>query len=166
MTISQNGIDFIKQQEGLSLTAYRDSAGWSIGYGHFGAKQGDKITKAQAETYLKQDLKTAVDTVNSVVKVALTQSQFNAICSFIYNVGVTAFKTSTLLKVLNTGDITLAAKEFSKWIHDNVGVNTVLVKRRNAEASLFLSEVIETSKKGGKVIIGVLFLFGVYKLIF
>lgn len=142
-TTSSNGIKLIKQFEGCKLTAYKCPAGvWTIGYGHTaGVKSGQKITQAQADTYLKSDLKKFENAVNSCVKVSINQYQFDALVSFTYNCGAGALKTSTLLKKLNKKDYAGAAKEFAKWNKANGKVLDGLTKRRAAEAQLFLKEV-------------------------
>lgn len=142
-TTSSNGIKLIKQFEGCHLTAYKCPGGkWTIGYGHTArVKQGQKITQAQADKFLKADLKTFENAVNSCVKVNITQNQFDALVSFAYNCGAGALKTSTLLKKLNKKDYSGAAKEFPKWNKSNGKVLNGLVKRRVAEMDLFLKGV-------------------------
>lgn len=146
-TTSDEGIKLIKQFEGCKLTAYKCPAGvWTIGYGHTaGVKQGQKISQAQADIYLKSDLKTFENAVNSCVKVSINRYQFDALVSFAYNCGAGALKTSTLLKKLNKKDFTGASKEFSKWNKANGKVLNGLTKRRAAEAELFLKNYKETT---------------------
>lgn len=78
-------------------------------------------------------------TLNCVVKIAISQNQYDALCSFTFNLGSGALKGSTLLKRLNEGNLRAAADEFPKWCHDNGKVVKGLLNRRNAERSLFLS---------------------------
>lgn len=139
MITSQKGIDLIKNFEGCRLKAYKCPAGiWTIGYGHTaGVKQGQVITPAQAEEFLKQDLKRFETSVRSLVTVAITQNQFDALVSFCYNLGATALKTSTLLKKLNAGDYNSAAEEFDRWVYANGNKLLGLVRRRAAEKELF-----------------------------
>ena len=157
--LSENGAEFIKQFEGLRLTAYNDGTGvMTIGYGHTGdVKAGETITQAQADSYFNADVKWAVDAVNNAVKVELQQNQFDALVSFTYNVGEGAFKSSTLLKDLNTGDYksvpsqldrwiyagekTGMLAEFVRWAHLGSGkeVSPVLMARREKEGKLFES---------------------------
>lgn len=143
MKTSPVGINLIKQYEGLSLTAYRCPAGvLTIGYGHTGAdvKEGQKIVEPFAETLLKGDLIHAEMAVGTLVKVPLNQNQFDALVSFVYNVGQGAFGYSTLLKRLNAGeDPSMVAKqELPRWVKDGDGkVLQGLVRRRSAEAELF-----------------------------
>ncbi len=139
MITSQKGIDLIKGFEGCRLKAYKCPAGiWTIGYGHTsGVKEGQAITFSQAEEFLKQDLKRFETSVRSLVTVAITQNQFDALVSFCYNLGAGALKTSTLLKKLNNGDYNGAAEEFDRWVYANGKKLQGLVRRRAAEKELF-----------------------------
>lgn len=132
----------IKEAEGLRLEAYKDGGGvWTIGYGHTGkeVKKGLQIDLTAAEAYLTLDLQTAEDAVNKSVKVNLTQNQFDALVSLAYNIGATAFKSSTLVKLLNKGKYDEAAEEFPRWNKDNGKVVDGLTNRRVKERALFLS---------------------------
>ena len=146
MKTSQKGIDLIKRFEGCSLTAYKCPAGrWTIGYGHTnGVEKGQKITKKQAESFLKEDIELYEDGVNKYVSAPLTQNQFDALVSFTYNVGLGAFKTSTLRQKLNAGDYTGAAKEFPRWNKSSGFVLNGLIARRKAEKELFEEKPVET----------------------
>ena len=131
----------IKIAEGLRLKAYLDTGGvWTIGYGHTGPEvvKGLTITMEQAEALLTEDLRTAEDHVNSAVKVKLTQNQFDALVSFVYNIGGGAFKESTLLRLLNAGDYEGAANQLPRWVKDNGRLIDGLVNRRREERELFL----------------------------
>lgn len=141
MRISDAGLALIKQAEGGELTAYQDAAGvWTIGYGHTrGVKAGDRITQAQAEALLREDIRVAETVVSTNVKTALTQHQADALCSFVFNLGAGHFVRSALLKKLNAGDINGAADEFSRWIYADGKRLNGLVRRRAAERALFLS---------------------------
>lgn len=147
--IDQAGIDFIKEREGLRLTAYDDGGGvWTIGWGSTkGVKQGMKITRETAEKMLKDDLVVFEGGVDALVKVPLTQNQFNVLVSFSFNVGMAAFRKSTLLKVLNQGHYDRVPNELSKWVKDNGKVVQGLVKRRALEAALFMSDIDEPTGK-------------------
>lgn len=140
-TTSQQGIDFIKKHEGLELTAYRDSGGtWTIGYGHTGnVYSGMTITQEQADNYLRADLKTAENAVNNLVTVYIPQSRFDSLVSLVFNVGVSAFSGSKLLKKLNEGNIEGAAVEFDDWNLVNGVPNQGLKNRRADEKELFLN---------------------------
>lgn len=152
MKTSKSGIDLIKKYEGCVLKAYKCPSGvWTIGYGHTkGVKKGQICTKKQAEYFLSQDLKTFEKGVLKGVKVTLNQNQFDALVSFTYNVGLGAFKSSTLLRYINKKDFSSASKELLKWNKSNGKVLSGLVKRRAAERQLFLKpcSVYYTVKKG------------------
>jgi lysozyme len=131
----------IKTAEGLRLTAYKDGGGvWTIGYGHTGAdvREGLTIPLSEAERLLTRDLRVAEGHVNEAVKVKLTQNQFDALVSFVYNVGGGAFRSSTLLKLLNAGDYEGAANQLPRWNKDNGKVVNGLTNRRHEERELFL----------------------------
>lgn len=132
--------DIIKDAEGLELTAYKCPAGrWTIGHGHTGSDvwPGLTITKPEAEALLEKDLRRFEKGISEMVKVELTQGQFDALVSFTFNVGLEAFKNSTLLKKLNAGDYEGAAEQFQRW--NKAGGKTLLglIRRREAERKLF-----------------------------
>ncbi|NHB94748.1 lysozyme [Photorhabdus cinerea] len=141
MQISEKGLSKLKGYEGLSLTAYRCPAGvWTIGYGHTrGVKPGDVITDEQATQFLLEDLAPVYITIESNVKVPLTQGQFDALCSFIFNCGTGAFVRSTLLKKLNAGDYRGAADQFMRWNQVDGRTLPGLDARRASEKTMFLS---------------------------
>lgn len=135
-------ISVIKEHEGLRLEAYLPTPNdvWTIGYGHtHTTKKGMKITQEQADELLRKDISWAEDAVNKHVKVALTQNQFDALVSFTFNVGASAFAASTLLRLLNTGDYTGAANQLLRWNKQKGVVLKGLTKRREEERKLFLS---------------------------
>jgi lysozyme len=132
--------DLIQQSEGLRLTAYRDTGGvLTIGYGHTGPDvyEGQTITKAEAERLLRQDMQTAANAVREFVGVPLSPAQFDALTSFVFNVGRAAFARSTLLRKLNARDYAGAAAEFDRWVYDNGRKLPGLVARRAEERALF-----------------------------
>lgn len=142
MKTSALGIALIKQFEGLRTGAYLDAAGiWTIGYGHTGAdvRSGARIDTAQADRLLRQDLSVAEEAVRALVTVPLAQASFDALASFVFNVGANAFAGSTLLRKLNAGDPEGAAAEFERWRHAGGRVLPGLLRRRIAERTLFLS---------------------------
>lgn len=141
MSISPAGIALIQAHEGLRLTAYRDAGGvWTIGYGSTGGvRRGMTITRDQAVLRLYHDLDTAESAVNSRVTVPLSQPQFDALVSLVFNIGGGAFRKSTLLQKLNAGDYAGAANEFNRWVKAKGRVLPGLVTRRAAERALFLS---------------------------
>ena len=139
-------IDAIKGHEGLRLVAYLDSVGvWTIGYGDTGpgVVKGLVITKAQAEERLRKRLVEFEGHVNRAVKVRLTQNQFDALVSLVYNIGPTNFNNSTLLRKLNAGDYVGAADQFLVWNKGRVDGKLVVIdgltNRRKAERQLFVS---------------------------
>ncbi len=141
MNISQNGINLIKKFEGCRLTAYKCPAGvWTIGYGHTGSIAGPnvKITQETANSLLSQDLIVHSNNVSRLVKVPLTQNQFDALVSFEFNVGFGALKSSTLLRLLNQKKYNEAANQFDRWIYANKKILQGLVNRRKEEKALFL----------------------------
>ncbi len=146
-TISQSGLDLIKQFEGLRLSPYLDVAGVpTIGYGSTYCICGDKITlnskpitQEIAEFTLKINSKIYQDAVNKFVTVEINQNQFDALVSFCYNLGVKNLQNSTLVKKINAGDIQGAGLEFGKWVYAGGKIVPGLVNRRNKEKMLFLS---------------------------
>lgn len=140
MRTSQKGIDLIKKFEGCRLEAYKCPAGiWTIGYGHTkGVKDGQIITQEQAEEFLREDLRIFEQTVESCVKVPLSQNQFDALVSFCYNCGSGALKTSTLLRLLNEGKYSSAADQFLRWNKAGGKVLVGLTRRREEEREMFL----------------------------
>jgi len=141
--INQEGLDLIKEFEGLELNAYRDAVGvWTIGYGHTRTTTSNMvITEKKAEALLLEDIKDAEDAVNKMVLVPLNENQFSALVSFVFNLGAGNFKKSTLLKEINKNNWLLAANEFDKWVYAGGKVLNGLVRRRKAEKELFLKGI-------------------------
>lgn len=146
MQTSEKGIALIKQFEGCKLTAYQDSVGvWTIGYGWTQPVDGKPIRarmtikQETAERLLKTGLVSYESDVSRLVKVGLTQGQFDALVSFTYNLGARSLSTSTLLRKLNAGDYAGAADEFLRWDKAGGKVLNGLTRRREAERALFLS---------------------------
>lgn len=149
MITSEKGIRLIKLFEGCRLTAYPDPGTggdpWTIGYGWTHpvdgkpVRPGMTIDEVTADRLLKTGLVGYENDVLKVVRVKLTQGQFDALVSFAYNVGSRALSTSTLLKKLNTGDYAGAADEFLRWNKAGGKVLNGLTRRREAERALFLS---------------------------
>ena len=143
--ISGPGLQLIKDFEGLELTSYRCSSGvLTLGWGHTGADviPGQTITEAQAEALLKQDLRTFEDGVAQLMTVPLTQHECDAIVSFAFNCGLGALQSSTFRRRINAGDskATVFTEEFPKWVKGPSGPLPGLVRRREAEIALALSE--------------------------
>ena len=146
MKIDKYGEKLIKQFESCKLFAYKADKSekyYTIGWGHYGpdVKKDMKISKETAEKLFRNDIKYFETSVNSCLKVKVTQSMFNALVSFTYNVGFSAFKNSTLLKYVNKKQFTKASKEFKKWNKCGGKVLKGLVKRR-------LLEKIEFERQG------------------
>jgi len=143
-TTSSAGRQLIESFEGLELTAYQDMVGvWTIGYGHTGVdvKPGLRISAAQAEALLAADLVKFEQGVARLVTFVLNQHQFDALVSFSFNLGLGSLKNSTLLKLLNAGDVTAAAEQFLRWDKAGGGQVAGLLRRRQAERTLFLTPV-------------------------
>lgn len=146
MQTSDKGIALIKQFEGCKLTAYQDSVGvWTIGYGWTQPvdgkpiRAGMTIKQETAERLLKTGLVRYESDVSRLVKVGMTQGQFDALVSFTYNLGARSLSTSTLLRKLNAGDYAGASDEFLRWNKAGGKVLNGLTRRREAERALFLS---------------------------
>jgi lysozyme len=139
MNISQEGIALIKRFEGCELEAYLDSVGIpTIAYGRIkNVRMGDTCTQEQAESWLEEELPEYEGYINDLVKVDLVQCQFDALCSWVYNLGPNNLKESTLLRVLNEGDYSSVPAEIKRWNKAGGKVLEGLVRRREAEALLF-----------------------------
>lgn len=144
---SNAGLNLIKGFEGKRTKAYDDGVGvWTIGFGTIKypngvrVKKGDVCTDKQAEEYLRNDLAKFEAAINKLVKVPLTQNQFDALASFTYNLGETNLANSTLLKKLNKGDYQGTADQFLLWNKAKGKVLDGLTLRRKAERALFLKK--------------------------
>jgi lysozyme len=151
MKLDKNGYKLICEFEGLSLTPYLCSAKVStIGYGNTYYPDGkrvtlldDEITKEYALEIFKEVADRFAKRVNEMVKVELTQNQFNALTSFAYNVGTGNFASSTLLKKVNENPNDLAIKsEFKRWTKSNKVVVQGLVNRRKKEALVYFQKTL------------------------
>lgn len=141
-TYSENGQNLTKQFEGLRLSAYADQVGvWTIGYGHtgHGVQTGLTITQDEADAFLISDVAGAVACVNRLVTFEINQNHFDAMVDFVFNLGCASLAGSTLLRFVNTGDFANAAGQFQRWKHAGGVVVPGLLRRRQAEATLFLS---------------------------
>ncbi|WP_147196089.1 lysozyme [Pantoea sp. CCBC3-3-1] len=135
----------IKTKRGEGLLAYLDSVGvWTIGVGHTGTVDGKPIAKgmtitpAQSNILLLSDLAWVESAINGNVKVPLKQNQYDALCSFVFNVGLTAFVNSTLLKKLNRKDYKGAADQLLQWKRAG-SIADLLLQRRKRERELFIT---------------------------
>lgn len=140
MNTSKAGVDLIKHFEGFQEHAYLCSAGVpTLGYGHTSSvKLGQTITKLGAENLLKMDLFPCEHAVKGLVTRPLTQNQFDALISFIFNLGEGAFSKSTLLKRINESKDSEASMEFLKWVNAGGRPLEGLAKRRKAESYMYM----------------------------
>ena len=139
--------ELIAKFEGLRLKAYQDGAGiWTIGYGSTRnpftgekVKEGDQITKDTALEWLNKDIENRTLAIKKLIKVPVNSNELAALTSLAYNIGLGAFQTSTLLRLLNTGSTRVAvADQFLKWNKIKGQVSKGLTNRRNLERELFL----------------------------
>jgi lysozyme len=141
MEISTEGLELVKRSEGFSGQVYKDVAGWpTIGYGHklvVGESFPDGITEVQATTLLLSDVATAEKAISRLVKVALTQGQFDALVDFVFNLGAGRLANSTLLRYLNAGAYANAGLQLMLWDHAGGEEVAGLKARRQAELQLW-----------------------------
>ena len=150
MTTSKSGKDLIKAFEGLRLDAYLCPAGVpTIGWGHTkGVRMGQRVTLQQAEDMLVSDLAPCERILNAM-GVNFRQEQFDALVSWIFNLGTGNFSTSTLRKrILNDASDEDIAREFTKWIYSNKIALPGLIGRRVLEANMFLGYEMYKVEKG------------------
>lgn len=139
MTRFEAAASIIKKFEGLYLTSYLCPGGiWTVGYGSTrSVRENLKITEAEADARLTEDMQDADDCIEEHVDVELTDNQRAALISFIFNVGCGNFRSSTLLRLLNASDYAGCAKQFQRWDKAKGKVLAGLAKRRLAERELF-----------------------------
>lgn len=133
--------NFIAEQEGFSGLAYKCPAGvWTIGFGHTkDVREGDAVTRSEAYQLLSEDLVKTQEELASLVKVPVTENQFIALMSWLYNLGNTMeVRRSKLLRELNSGKEELAAQEFPRWVKSGNKIIKGLVLRREREKELFV----------------------------
>ena len=140
MKTSAEGLALIKKFEGLELKAYKCAAGvWTIGYGHTkDVQEGDEWSESHADHMLEVELEEFEGYINDNVTVALSQNQFDALVSWVYNLGPANLKASTMLKVLNSGDYEGVPAQIQRWNKAGGKVLEGLIRRRKAEALLFI----------------------------
>ena len=141
MKSTNYAILLIKSFEQLRLNSYLCPAGvWTIGYGHTdGVNQGMLITEKTADGFLKQDIRNAEHCINQM-GADLTQEQFDALVSFVFNVGVQSFNVSTLKKkILKNPNDPSIADEFRRWVYAGNKKLPGLIKRREQEIKLYYS---------------------------
>jgi lysozyme len=137
--LSYKGQALLKKLEGFEPCVYKDVGCINtIGYGTLW-KPGmpENVTEEEAVQLMLADVKPSEETINSLVQVPLTQNQFDALVLFVYNVGKTAFKNSTLLRKLNEGKFVEAANEFPRWSLVKGAHVKGLLNRRLQEQALF-----------------------------
>lgn len=142
MNISNNGMQFICRWEGVRYEAYQDTGGvWTLGYGHTrGVRSGQRCSEEDAQAFLRSDLQSVETALAQKVTVPISQGQYDALASFVFNIGTSAFSQSTLLNKLQQRDYAGAAGEFPRWCHDNGRVINGLLARREAEQAMFLQD--------------------------
>ena len=137
-------MDLENEFEGCRLTAYPDPASggdpWTIGWGHTGPEvhEGLVWTQEQADAQLVKDKARAQAVIDELVSSHMTPDEDLAVRDFIFNLGKGAFQGSTLLRMLNSGDYAGAADQFERWDHAAGRVVAGLLRRRKAEAALFM----------------------------
>lgn len=138
-TTSEKGLALIKEFEGCRLTVYQDSVGvWTIGYGHTKTARKDMvITQCEADRLLAQDVREHERFIHQYICTPLEQHQFDALSSFVFNLGGGSLRDSTLRKMINAGDIKSAAPQFDRWNKAGGKVLAGLVRRRAAERRMF-----------------------------
>jgi GH24 family phage-related lysozyme (muramidase) len=149
MKTNRAGVELIKAYESLRTVAYIDPVGiWTIGYGHTAMSgvphpfKGLRITAEQADDILVADLAKFEAGVVKVLKRVPNENQFSAMVSLAFNIGLTAFAGSTVLRRFNEGNFILAADAFLMWRYGTVGGRKVVLRglerRRHSERELFL----------------------------
>ena len=139
MGISEEGKNLIKKFEGCELEAYKCAAGvWTIGYGHIKtAVEGMKIDQATANELFDEEMGEYETYVNTAVTVPLSQNQFDALVSWVFNLGNGNLNASTMLKVINSGDHAGVPAQIKRWNKAGGKVLEGLIRRREAEALLY-----------------------------
>lgn len=152
--LSETGIKFITAKEGKRSKMYKDSVGiWTIGVGHAISKDENEarrlfprdLSELEIEQLLRKDLERFCRAVEASVSIGINDNQFAALVSLAFNIGVTAFTQSTLVKHLNLGKFAEAANQFLVWNKGTVNGQKVVIQglsnRRAAEKELFLKAV-------------------------
>ncbi len=147
LKLDEEGREFIKKHEAFSATAYRDQGGvWTIGYGFTyypdgsPVTQGDSMTRSEANYYFDRLVREYEYAVHDAVEVSLSQSQYNALVSFCYNVGIEAFNNSSVLRHVNTDPLSDKVKNsFFRCVYVKVRISKGLVYRRRKEVELYFS---------------------------
>lgn len=155
MKLNENGLALLRAFEGFRAQSYRDVGGvWTIGYGHTGragppaVTPQSRMTEPEARQLLAEEAETFATSVRAMLTRELTGDQFSALVSFAFNVGQANFRRSSVLKAANAGDDAAVARRLSLWVKAGGKVWPGLVRRRAAEAALYLSGV---EGRGGPV---------------
>ena len=146
MQVSAQGIELLIGREDLRTEAYQDGVGvWTIGVGHTGPEVSENVvwTREKCEAVFTKDLQRFEDAINSHVTVDLEQFQFDALVSFAFNVGIGAFESSTMLKLINAGDMEGAAGQFERW-----HIPPEIISRRNGERAQFEGTAFQPRLEG------------------
>lgn len=145
MQMTEEGLALIRECEGFRGAAYRDAVGvWTIGFGHTAmagapeVSQGMEISRAEAKKILARDVDGFARGVAKLVTAQLNDNEFSALVSFAYNVGLGNFAGSSVLKAVNVGEPEAVPRRLQLWVKAGGRVLPGLVKRRAAEAALFL----------------------------
>jgi len=148
MKLNENGLALLRAFEGFRAQSYRDVAGvWTIGYGHTGragppeVTPQSRMTEPEARALMKRQAEAFAKAVRSMLTRELTDDQFSALVSFAFNVGETNFRRSSVLKAVNAGDDAAVARRLGLWVKSGGKVWPGLVRRRAAEAALYISRV-------------------------
>ena len=149
MKTTLKGKKLIQYFEGFKTNSYLCTGNvWTIGWGStkvngIPVKKGDKITLEQADKEFRDYITINIDPIlNKLVKVPINQDQYNALASFLYNLGQGSLSRSTLLKKVNANDFAGAAAEFGKWVISGGKITPGLVRRRRSEKTLFETGVL------------------------
>lgn len=158
MRVNQKGLELIKEFEGFRAKAYKCPAGvWTVGYGHTSnagePKVGSltEVTREQAEEILRRDLGTFERAVSDAVRVTVSSNQYSALVSFCYNVGPGAFRSSSVLKAVNAKQWAEVPRRLALWNKAGGKVLPGLVRRRAAEAALFMEPDSVSPAKEAKI---------------
>lgn len=141
--VSASGVALIKTHEGVRYTSYPDpgtgGAPWTICYGHTsGVRPGMTATQAQCDRWLADDIRIAEGSVRKLVRVSLSQTEYDAYTSFVFNAGEHNFSNSTMLRLLNAGQHAAACNQFPRWVYADKRKLKGLVTRRYEEQALCL----------------------------
>lgn len=139
MQIDSSGLNILKGLEKCALKAYWDVNGWAIAYGNHvpGLTAKSTCTVDEAEEYLQNACESVSNSLSNLIKVKLSQGQFNALVIFAYNIGLSAFENSTLLSRLNAGNFACVPSELRRWNKSGGKVCPALVARREKEIEIW-----------------------------